>query len=114
MKRLIALLVEITPAYVLVESYSNGKVARSSIMARYRRSRLTPVVLLGVSCVAAQLQYGENQRGTIKDSEVVSRAFPDVNGIELLSPAFLNPDSTPEGWVNGTDGPTDDTEMGIQ
>ena len=60
----------------------------------------------------AQLQYGENQRGTRKDSDIVARAFPDVEGIELLSPAFLRPESTPEGWGNGTDGPTDDAEMG--
>jgi hypothetical protein len=60
----------------------------------------------------AQSQYGENQRGTIKDSDIVASAFPDVEGIELLSPAFLDPDSTPPGWANGTDGPTDDTEMG--
>ena len=70
-------------------------------------------VSLCVGNTAAQLQYGENQRGTTKDSDVVSRAFPDVESIELLSPAFLNPDSTPPGWVNGTDGPTSDTEMGI-
>jgi hypothetical protein len=60
----------------------------------------------------AQSQYGENQRGTIKDSDVVAAAFPDVEGVELLSPAFLNPESTPPGWANGTDGPTDDAEMG--
>lgn len=62
--------------------------------------------------VQGQSQYGENQRGTIKDSDIVAQAFPDVEGIELLSPAFLRPDSTPLGWVNGTDGPTDDAEMG--
>lgn len=59
-----------------------------------------------------QLQYGENQRGTIKDSDIVAQAFSDVEGIELLSPAFLRPESTPPGWTNGTDGPTDDAEMG--
>ena len=60
----------------------------------------------------AQAQYGENQRGTVRDSDVVAQAFPDVEGIELLSPAFLRPNSTPPGWTNGTDGPTDDAEMG--
>jgi hypothetical protein len=59
-----------------------------------------------------QLQYGENQRGTIKDSDVVAQAFPDVEGIELLSPAFQRPETLPPGWSNGTDGPTDDAEMG--
>lgn len=61
-----------------------------------------------------QLQYGENQRGTIKDSDVVAQAFPDVEGFELLSPAFLRPETTPPGWANGTDGPTDDAEMGMR
>lgn len=67
-------------------------------------------------CVAgswAQLHYGENQRRTTKDSDIVAQAFPDVEGIELLSPAFLRPESAPEGWSNGTDGPTDDAEMGM-
>jgi hypothetical protein len=66
-----------------------------------------------ITAVSAQgLQYGENQRGTVKDSDIVAQAFPDVEGIELLSPAFLRPNSTPPGWSNGTDGPTDDAEMG--
>lgn len=67
-------------------------------------------------CIAgswAQLQYGENQRRTTKDSDIVAQAFPDVEGIELLSPAFARPESTPEGWPSGTDGPTDDSEMGM-
>ena len=74
------------------------------------RQRL--LLTLCVSPALAQLQYGENQRGTIKDSDVVARAFPDVQGIELLSPAFQKPDTLPPGWSNGTDGPTDDTELG--
>lgn len=60
-----------------------------------------------------RLQYGENQRGTIKDSDVVSRAFPDVDGIELLAPAFTDPGSSPAGWQNGTDGPTSYTDFGM-
>lgn len=70
------------------------------------------VLAAGLTAVSAQLTYGENQRGTIKDSDAVAQAFPEVEGIELLSPAFLRPESTPPGWSNGTDGPTDDAEMG--
>lgn len=72
------------------------------------------ILALSVTGSRAQLQYGENQRGTIKDSDVVAQAFPDVQGVELLSPAFLRPESTPDGWSNGTDGPTDDAEMGTR
>jgi hypothetical protein len=77
----------------------------------YFRVLALAAAIAGVS--AQGLQYGENQRGTIKDSDVVARAFPDVEGIELLSPAFLRPNATPPGWSNGTDGPTDDAEMGM-
>ena len=73
----------------------------------------SPVVLtLTAATIRAQLQYGENQRGMIKDSDIVAQAFPDVEGIELLSPAFIRPETTPPGWFDGTDGPTDDVEMG--
>lgn len=50
------------------------------------------------SLISAQSQYGENQRGTIKDSDVVSQAFPPFEGVELLSPAFGNPEASPPGW----------------
>jgi hypothetical protein len=76
----------------------------------YSRVLATAAAITAVS--AQGLQYGENQRGTIKDSEIVAQAFPDVEGIQLLSPAFLRPNFTPPGWTNGTDGPTDDAEMG--
>lgn len=64
------------------------------------------VLLLGAAGAFAQLQYGNNERVTTKDSATVAEAFPEVEGIELLSPAFLRPESTPPGWENGTDGPT--------
>ena len=70
-------------------------------------------LLLGTVGVHAQLQYGNNERVTTKDSSAVAEAFPEVEGIELLSPAFLRPESTPPGWENGTDGPTSLIEMGM-
>ena len=75
-------------------------------------SRLAVTFAVLTSSALAQLQYGENQRGTIKDSDVVSQAFPPVEGIELLSPAFTQPDTLPPGWSNGTDGPTGYTDFG--
>jgi hypothetical protein len=71
-----------------------------------------------VSVVAGQsggiqrgLQYGENWAPTTKDSDLVSANFPDVN-ITLRSPAFLNPEKVPARFSNGTEGPTDDIELG--
>uniref|UniRef100_A0A8H7N0S9 Peptidase M14 carboxypeptidase A domain-containing protein n=1 Tax=Bionectria ochroleuca TaxID=29856 RepID=A0A8H7N0S9_BIOOC len=56
------------------------------------------------------LQYGENWVPTTKDSELVASNFPDVN-ITLLSPAFLNPETVPEAFSEGKDGPTDDAVL---
>ena len=70
------------------------------------------VLLLGAASAFAQLQYGNNERVTTKDSATVADAFPEVEGKELLSPAFLRPESTPPGWENGTEGPTSLAEMG--
>lgn len=53
------------------------------------------------------LAYGNNALSPIKDSDVVAQAFPEVKGIELLSPAFLNPEAVPERFENGTQRPTD-------
>lgn len=70
------------------------------------------ILLLFSAGAFARLQYGNNERVTTKDSDAVSEAFPEVEGIELLSPAFLRPGSTPPGWGNGTEGPTSLAEMG--
>lgn len=74
--------------------------------------------LSSISLAAAQsgsplpgLQYGENWAPTTLDSDIVAQNFPDVD-IPLLSPAFLNPESVPAGFSNGTAGPTDDIELG--
>ncbi|WXC59727.1 hypothetical protein SNK03_005586 [Fusarium graminearum] len=56
------------------------------------------------------LQYGENWAPTIKDSELVSANFPEVN-ITLRSPAFLNPEKVPARFAEGTEGPTDLNEL---
>jgi hypothetical protein len=55
--------------------------------------------------------YGGNDLEVIRDSETVSEAFPEVDGIELLSPYFINPNRTNSGFTNGTAGPTSQTEL---
>ncbi|EQB53217.1 carboxypeptidase [Colletotrichum gloeosporioides Cg-14] len=68
--------------------------------------RSLAVGLLQASLTSAQTKYADNQVPVSKDSELVSKLFPDVEGVELLSPAFANEDGVPDGWTNGTSGPT--------
>ncbi|EFQ25169.1 carboxypeptidase [Colletotrichum graminicola] len=66
--------------------------------------------LLGL-CLLASAQaakYGYNNVQVRKDSEIVAANFKDVEDVELLSPAFLTPETIPEGFLDGTKGPTDD------
>ena len=65
------------------------------------------LLLGGAKIVSAQLAYADNQGPTEKDPKNIAENFSDVKGIELLSPAFTDKDSLPEGWSNGTSGPTD-------
>jgi hypothetical protein len=60
----------------------------------------------------AQKQLGWNHAPVEKDNDAVSRNYPEVD-VELLSPAFLNPETVPEGFANGTAGPTDDATLGM-
>lgn len=55
--------------------------------------------------------YGNNHAPVRRDNEFVAANFENVEGYELLSPAFLNPSSVPAGFENGTNGPTNDFEM---
>lgn len=73
-----------------------------------------------VAClVAAGLPLAAGQRGYAnilapleKDDDVVAENFPDVEDIELLSPAFINPDSVPEDFTNGTSTSTPLDDLG--
>ena len=67
--------------------------------------------LVGVGLASAQTTYADNQVPLSKSPDYVSANFPDVD-TELLSPAYLNPGSVPDGFVNGTSGPTSDEEVG--
>lgn len=57
---------------------------------------------LSLPLVHAQSRYADFQAPLEKDSDIVSANFPDVEGVELLSPAFLSPEGIPEGFYNGT------------
>lgn len=61
--------------------------------------------------LATALTYASNQVEVIPDTEVVAANFPEVEGVELLSPAFANPDSVPGTFANGTSGPTDQATL---
>ncbi|KAH4157026.1 hypothetical protein HBI68_201710 [Parastagonospora nodorum] len=60
------------------------------------------------SCIgnAAGDSYANNQNAVVVDSPQVSANFPDVEGVQLLSPAFLSNATLPSTWANGTSGPT--------
>ncbi|KAL1957522.1 hypothetical protein VTO42DRAFT_5748 [Malbranchea cinnamomea] len=60
---------------------------------------------------ATALKYGYNQVPIGKDPEEVAAAFPKPENVELLSPAFLKPESVPGTFSEGADGPTDDGEL---
>jgi hypothetical protein len=60
---------------------------------------------------ASRTTYGNNDLAIDFDDEAISRNFQDVD-IQLLSPAFTNPESVPAGFSNGTSGPTPLHEMG--
>ena len=55
--------------------------------------------------------YGWNHAPVQKDSPLVSENFRDVN-VELLSPAFTDPETVNPGWSNGTQGPTSHETLG--
>jgi hypothetical protein len=66
---------------------------------------------LGLVKLASATKYGYNQRTVNRDSEIVEKAFPDVD-VELYSPAFLTPEIRLDGFKNGTQGPTTHEDVG--
>ncbi|KEY67749.1 hypothetical protein S7711_04069 [Stachybotrys chartarum IBT 7711] len=93
------------------------RLSEASIAGYYRRSgivqvkmRFQSIISVGLfqaSLVKAQLAYADNQDVLSQDGPLVAANFPDVEGIELHSPAFTNPETVPEGFANATSGPTD-------
>lgn len=68
-------------------------------------------LLFGLASLASAVQYGYNHAKVLPDSEIVERAFKDVD-IDLLSPAFQDPDVIQSGFANGTQGPSSQDDMG--
>jgi hypothetical protein len=56
--------------------------------------------------------YANNQNVVVVDSPQVTANFPDVGGVQLLSPAFINNGTVPETWSIGTSGPTPQSTLG--
>jgi hypothetical protein len=56
------------------------------------------LLCLGSSVLAQNIDptYGDNYTPVSKDDDAIARNFPDID-IDLLSPAFLNPETVPEG-----------------
>ncbi|KAH7308664.1 carboxypeptidase [Stachybotrys elegans] len=55
-------------------------------------------------------KLGWNHQPVDQDSEAIARNFPDVD-LELLSPAFINPELVRDGFDNGTSNPTSHKDM---
>lgn len=69
--------------------------------------------ILAAACVlnasgraSAQFIYQKNQAPLQKDADHIARHFPDVEGLEFVSPSFANRNEVPATFANGTSGPT--------
>jgi hypothetical protein len=60
---------------------------------------------LTISSVYAQSRYAANTVPLYDEPQAVAANFPDPI-VELYSPAFLDSDSVPDGFTDGTSGPT--------
>jgi hypothetical protein len=61
--------------------------------------------------VASAQQYGNNHVTVRRDPSQVEASFPPPSDVTLLAPAFLSNDSIPDGFANGTAGPTSQAMM---
>lgn len=68
--------------------------------------------LVAAACLVEAQRYGENSHTPVVDAPHVAAAFPDVD-IDVLSPAFLNPDSVPAGFAELTAPATDQATLGM-
>jgi hypothetical protein len=77
--------------------------------------RLTAALVgFGLSgTVTAQRAYADFQAPLERDNEAVSAKFPDIEGVELLSPSFLNPKNVADGFANGTSTPLSQVDQGM-
>lgn len=99
-------------ARLAVSLHSHRTTIEQAIMVASMRSAKAILLCLGSSVLAQNIDptYGDNYTPVNKDDEAISRNYPDID-IDLLSPAFLNPETVPPGFANGTSGPTPDFVM---
>ena len=83
--------------------------ASSTMRASYK-TVLAVLPLYATTTIADR--YASNIRPAIVDAPQVAANFPDVDGIQLLSPAFINPENVPATFANGTSGPTPQRDLG--
>lgn len=57
-------------------------------------------------------KLGWNHQPVDQDSDAIAENFPDVD-IDLLSPAFLDPEGIRPGFDNGTANPTYQKDLGM-
>jgi hypothetical protein len=68
-------------------------------------------LLIGARLIVAD-SYANNQNPTVIDTPQVAANFPAIEGVELPSPAFINPGGVPGTFTNGTSGPTPQYTLG--
>lgn len=69
------------------------------------------LMLLATATLVSGQRYADNQRPIVRDPPLVAAAFPPVD-FELLSPAFLSPETVPAGFADNAAGPTDQNTLG--
>ncbi|KAL3483922.1 Zn-dependent exopeptidase [Aspergillus germanicus] len=75
------------------------------------RTLIALAPFLSLASLASAVTYGYNHVPLRKDSQTVAGAFPDVDTIQLLSPAFLTPEIRLPGFSNGTQGPSSQDDL---
>ncbi|KAI9155575.1 LOW QUALITY PROTEIN: Carboxypeptidase 2 [Paramyrothecium foliicola] len=96
--------------YVEFLAYSH-RLTHPPATTMHFHGRLGAGLLCAAGLATAQVRYANNQVPTVKDTAVIAKNFPDVEGLELQSPAFTDPESVPEAFTNGTVGPTSQETM---
>jgi hypothetical protein len=74
------------------------------------RTAFTGLLYAGL---ATAVRYNDNQVALVKDGDEAAKNFPEVEQIQLQSPAFIDPKSIPAGFDNGTSGPTSDATLSM-
>jgi hypothetical protein len=87
-------------------------IENESIAMRASYKPLLGLLTLHVTTAIAD-GYASNTRPVVLDAPQVAANFPNVEGIQLLSPAFIHPENIPATFANGTSGPTPQQDLGM-